>query len=200
MEIDTLLQALRDLPLWVLFAVLFAGTFLEYVVPPFPGDTVVVAGAALFTALGWPMWPVFVTVTLGAVAGSAASWWVGRAVARRGLDRLTPRTRVAVTLLLDRFDRHGPVYLVVNRFLAGVRTFFFVAAGMMDYRLGIVLFWSTVSSLIWNGCLLALGRFLGGTVEALTQVMRDYNLAVGVVIVAILTGVGWNVWRAVRTV
>lgn len=197
---DTILQQLRELPLWVVYAVLFGGTFLEYVLPPFPGDTVVVAGAALVTAFGWPLWPVFATVTAGAVAGSAASWWVGRAIARRGIERLKPRTRAAVSLLLARFDRHGPIYLVVNRFLAGVRTFFFIAAGMMGYRLGVVLFWSTVSSVIWNAGLLALGRFLGGNAQALEHVLIEYNLVVGAVIIGILATVGWHVWRTVRAV
>lgn len=198
MDLDNVLQYLRDLPMWVVYAVLFGGTFLEYILPPFPGDTVVVAGAALVTAFGWPMWPVFAAVTLGAVAGSAASWAVGRMVARRGLERLNPRARKAIALLLARFDRHGPMYLVVNRFLAGVRTFFFVAAGMMGYRLGVVLFWSTVSSVIWNACLLTLGRFLGGNANALERVLIEYNLIVGAVLVAVLATVGWHVWRTVR--
>lgn len=203
--LETILRTIEAMPPLLGFMVLFAGTVIEYVFPPFPGDTVVVAGAALVAAFDWPLWPVFTAVTAGSVAGSTVAWAVGRAVARRekvragdGDPALHGRAHRAVHRLVAGFERHGPWYLVLNRFMPGVRTFFFVAAGMVDLPLRVVLFWSSISAAAWNAALIWLGLKLGDNIETLDVMVSRYNrlvmpLVIGVVMVAV-----WRSWRAVR--
>src|SRR5512132_4320144 len=65
--------------------VLLVASFVEYVFPPFPGDTIVLLGAwyAVHGALSWPA--AFLAVTAGAVIGAALDWTIGRAL-RPSLD------------------------------------------------------------------------------------------------------------------
>lgn len=181
-----------DLPAWLelvlrwppvaVYALLCAGALVEYVVPPFPGDTVVVAGAVLVGAHGWSVGPVWLAVCAGTVAGAALDLALGRHLAGGPLERLSPRARDAVDTLVAGFRRWGPMLLAVNRFLPGIRPLFFVAAGVAGMRTGPVLGWALVSASLWNALLVALGVALGQRLDRLASVLSQYQLAVGVLI------------------
>ena len=191
------LQTLAALPPAAAWGMLAMGAFLEYVFPPFPGDTVVVAGAALAGALGWHPAPAFVAVTAGAVLGSAAATAAGRWAAPR-LEQLSPGQRAAVDSLVDGLRTHGAWYLALNRFVPGVRGLFFVAAGIVDLPWPVVLGWSTVSALAWNTLLFGLGWALGSNIETLDFVVRTYAMGVGAVVMIAVAGLLWRAWRAAR--
>ncbi len=192
MDLTGLLETLRAWPPAWTYAALFAGALVEYVFPPLPGDTVVVAGAVVVGAFGWSLAPVFAVVTAGAVLGAALDFALGRWLLRTGrLGRLGPGKRRAIQGLVERFRRHGAAYLAVNRFLPGVRAFFFLAAGLAGLRWGPVLLWSTVSAVAWNAVLVGLGYGLGANLDALEGLLSTYQglawgLIAGVVLVLLV--------------
>ncbi len=200
MDLTAALEFLNSLPPESAYAVLFLAALIEYVFPPFPGDTVVVAGTALVTAFAWPLAPVFVAVTLGAIVGGGMDFAVGRWLVRTGaVARMSPRRRKIVDSLVSRFERYGSIYLAINRFVPGVRAFFFVAAGLAGLRAGPVLFWAFISATAWNGLLVGLGIAVGGNVDTLGLWVSRHNLLVGVVVAAV---VGWllvQTWRDLRS-
>jgi len=201
MDLQVALDSLASMPPELAYAALFTGAFVEYVFPPFPGDTVVVAGVALVVAFGWPLPPVFAAVTLGAAAGGLCDFAVGRWAARSGtVERMGPKKRAAIALLVSRFDRWGPAYLAINRFVPGVRALFFVAAGLAGLRTAPVLFWALVSATAWNALLVGLGIAVGGNVDALAVWVGRHNLWVGITVTLIVVVVGYRTWAAVREV
>jgi len=173
------------------FLCLMVASFIEYVFPPFPGDTVLLLGGVLVAASGWS--PVFVisAATFGAVLGSWIDFELGRWIRRRpsttfarflrrrGLDR-------AVRKVVSRFERHGSVYIAINRFLPGIRGFFFVAAGMANLPLRSVLLWGTLSALAWNAFVLTMGFVLGGNLDAVQTFFERYTLVAWGLIAAIV--------------
>lgn len=200
MDPVALLEALRQLPPWVVYAILVGGALLEYVFPPFPGDTVVVVGAALVAAFGWSVGWVFVAVTAGAVLGSALGWAVGAWLRETGrVEQLGPKKRRAVALVVGRFEEYGAAYLALNRFLPGVRSLLFVAAGLAGLRLPVVLAWSALAASLWNGLLIGIGVALGGNVERIAALVQRHNVVAGVLVVLVVTIVVWRTWKAVNT-
>lgn len=199
MDLEAWLETLRQLHPAVVYGALVAGALIEYLVPPFPGDTVVVAGAALVGAFGWPVLPVLAAVTGGAVLGTWIDFAVGRWLVTSGrLDRLSPRNRAVIDDLVQGFERRGAAFLVTNRFVPGVRALFFVAAGVAGLRLRTVLLWSLVSAGLWNGLLVAGGLLLGANVERLADLVERYTLVAGGVVALVLVAVTWRavrVWR-----
>src|SRR5699024_9356965 len=130
---------------------------IEYIIPPFPGDTVTVVGAVLIPAAGWPWWGVFAAVVVGSLAGASFNWWLGDWVSRTGdkktwIHRFLQReaVRPRVDALLERFERHGSIYIVLNRFIPAFRAFFFLAAGMARLKLWKVLLFAALSAAMWN--------------------------------------------------
>ena len=180
--------------------ILFASSFIEYVFPPFPGDTVTLFGAFLAANFEWSVPLVFAVVTLGSLAGSAADYGLGRRLAKTPVDQLTGRKKKArekVQPLLEKFEKHGAVYVVVNRFLPGIRAFFFIAAGMARLPLWKVLLWGAVSAAAWNALIIAVGFAIGKNWDRLLGLLRTYTTGAWILIGAVVVGliVRWLVKR-----
>ncbi len=180
-------------------------SLLEYLFPPFPGDTVTVAGAVLVVTSDLSLPAAFAAVLAGSLVGSAIDFHVGVALARwrrRGLppdgslDGRLVRTRWVRQALdgADRasrtFARWGEAAIVVNRFLPGVRAFLFVAAGMGGMRFGRVMAWAAASALLWNALLVGAGVVLGANLERIDAFFRAWGrgawLAIGLVAAVLL--------------
>jgi membrane-associated protein len=180
------------------WGVLCLSALVEYVFPPFPGDTVTLFGAFLITAKGWSFVAVLLSVLLGSGAGAMIDFRFGKWLKKRELATPGKRRemRARINRLVDRFHRHGEVFIIVNRFLPGVRALFFVAAGMAGMRPGRVLLWATVSALLWNLLLIALGSLLGANFEELVAFMATYSHFVWAIIALLLAA--WlvkSLWR-----
>jgi len=194
MDLGAAIETLRGLPDAVVLAVLFGGSFIEYVVPPVPGDTIVVAGTVLVAAFGWHWAPVLAVVTLGAIAGAVADFVIGRWLVKSGrVDRMGEGTRKTVDKIVAQMRKRGAVYLAVNRFLPGIRAFFFVAAGIAGLRFWKVILWSTISALAWNIMLVAIGFAVGKNVDDLELFLTRFSF-VGwglIAAMAVYFGVKW---------
>lgn len=195
----------------VTLLVLALASLVEYIVPPFPGDTVTVAGAVLVVTSGLSLPGMFIATLAGSLAGAAIDFRVGVLLARSN-DIDAPPTRFASRLArsslvrqaLDgaerssrAFARWGEVAIVLNRFLPGIRAFLFVAAGMGGMRFGRVMFFAGISALLWNALLVAAGVALGANLDRIQSAFQAFGLVawivVGLVVAALL--VRWVIRR-----
>jgi membrane protein DedA with SNARE-associated domain len=169
---------------------------IEYVFPPFPGDTVVLFGAFLVTRHGWSLPLVFLVVMAGSGVGAMADFafgvWLGRSQGGglRGFLLGPVERQRKIEGLLDAFRRHGEAYIAINRFLPAVRALFFVAAGMARLRAGRVLFFSLASAAAWNTLIIGAGFAVGKSWEGIERFFRLYTTlawaALGAVAVVLL--------------
>lgn len=161
-----------------------ASAMIEYVFPPFPGDTITLFAAVLITGYNWSFAAVFGAVMAGSLAGSMAAFYFGGWLERRRARRSgTPHP--TVERLVGQFRRYGAGYLVINRFLPGIRAVFFLAAGMAGMRPAAVLFYSAISAAAYNLALIALGSLLGANFDTLLGWVKQYTLAVWAILGAI---------------
>jgi membrane protein DedA with SNARE-associated domain len=176
--------------------VLFLSSLIEYVFPPFPGDLVTLFGAYLVVQGLWSF-PFAMTLTVGgSLVGSVIGYGFGRWLAGRverlpseaSLRRWTPLTREKFMLLTARFERHGAAYIAINRFLPGIRAFFFVAAGAARMKLWKVLFFALLSALAWNGLILGVGYSVGANWERLRSLFASYTTVVWIALGGLLIG------------
>ena len=175
------------------FALLGASALLEYLFPPIPGDTITLFGAVLISAFGWSWAGILAVILAGSFGGAASNFAIGRRMRARGHRR--PR----IDKVVARFERHGPAYLLVNRFIPGVRAVAFIAAGMSGMRGSHVILYGGISVVLWNSLLIGIGSAVGANWETLGRWLRAYNTWVWVVLgsVAVLF-IGWRLvlrWR-----
>ncbi|WIG93120.1 DedA family protein [Myxococcus sp. SDU36] len=188
--IDQLISALGPLGLLVLGL----AAMLEYVVPPFPGDTITLLGGvyAVRGAQSWVL--VFLVVTVGSVAGAAINYAVGHWLAKR-FDAHPERSFIGITharlaQVQARMRVNGPWLLLVNRFLPGIRGLIFVAAGASRMPRFNALALGAVSAMAHTGLVLGLGAAVGGNLERLTALVTRYQYAVVGLVVIGAIGVG----------
>jgi membrane protein DedA with SNARE-associated domain len=91
------------------------------------------------------------------------------------------------------------MYLVLNRFVPGIRSLFFVAAGLAGMRRPAVMLFAGISALLWNLGLFALGAAVGHNLDALERWVRTYTLAsVALLVGAVVLWLAYAWWRRRR--
>jgi membrane protein DedA with SNARE-associated domain len=169
-------------------AILFLGSLIEYVFPPFPGDTLVVLGAwyAVNGKISWPF--AFLAVTAGAVVGAWIDYRIGVALGaalERGAMRRGPITLEHVRRVEAGYARFGAWFLLANRFLPGIRAFLFVGAGAARLPVGKVLLWGGISAAAWNALLLLVGAYLATNLSEFVGWLERYTAFAWVVMAVI---------------
>jgi membrane protein DedA with SNARE-associated domain len=186
------------------YGLLALGAGLEYIVPPVPGDLVVLLGAFLVGRHAWSATLVWSAVLMGSVIGLSVDYAFGVWVAHRDSrwrqrypwwGRLGPS--------IDRFDQFyrkwGALCIVANRFVPALRAMFFVAAGMAGIRYWKVLVLGLVSAVLWNLLLFSAGLSVGYNWSRLRSLLGTYSrLAWGAAIVAILVALVVFLYRRRR--
>lgn len=135
------------------YAVVFGGVFLENTGLPVPGETMLLAGAAL-AQYGWLSLPrVILTAIVAAILGDNLGFgigrWCGRGLAERygGVVGLTP-ARLAQ---FDRFfHRHGGRTVFIARFITGLRVFGALLAGASGLRWTTFLLYNAAGAVVWS--------------------------------------------------
>ena len=157
-QLDTLMRALGA---WG-YPGLGLAALVEYLFPPFPGDTLVVLGGAWAGRGEHSLWGALVALTLGSLVGMSLTWRLGRGLAgrlktapesARVLGLPVGQIRKTQTLMREK----GGWLLLFNRFLPSFRSVLFVAAGASEVPLGRTLLLGGVSSLAFNALLLGAG-------------------------------------------
>ncbi len=194
---DTWLHAVGPLA----YVALFLAALLEYVFPPFPGDTVVLLGGVYAVRGEKPWLLVFLAVTAGSLVGAALAYGLGLKLGHRYGDKPGFAERhPELHRLQEKMRARGMWLIAFNRFMPGVRGPLFAAAGAARLPFGRVMLWGAFSALVWNALIMAVGIALGGNAERLERVVQDYNrvalAAVGGAVALFLVRQVWRMRRA----
>lgn len=170
------------------YGVVFLGVFLENAGVPVPGETVLLAGAALARfgrlSLAW----VIVTAIGGATLGDNLGFFIGRHGGRALVER--HGSKIGLTPgLLRRFDayfeRHGAKTVFIARFVTGLRVFGAVLAGGSGLPWRKFLFYNATGAITWATAVAAAGYSLAFSWETLERWIGRSGVIALVVIAAV---------------
>jgi len=173
------------------YAVLVVSSLTEYIFPPFPGDTVTLFGAFLIAARQWSFVAVFCSVTAGSVIGASIDYLIGKKFGEKSDKTETPELfRKGSTVLTedrykyikDKFDKYGAYVIILNRFMPGIRAFFFVVAGMTGMKFFAVQFFNLVSVILWNLLIIWTGFLVGDNWDGLLNIFSLYSKIFGIIL------------------
>lgn len=199
--IEELLRWLQESEGPLAYLVLALAGAIEYVLPPFPGDTVTLFSTVLAGSAGYGLGLVYVCLTVGAIAGSLIAYafggWIGRHEERWPRFLRTPRNVGRIEALLERFRRHGAAYLAINRFLPAFRSLFFVTAGMAGLPVWKVVVFGGLSAAAWNLLIIAVGWAVGNNFDALRDIYDQYTFwSLAAVAALVCALVARHLWRS----
>ncbi len=161
---------------WLVFGLVF----LESMGLPFPGETVLLTGAAFAAAGKLSIVEVYLGSALGGLGGGLAGYAIGRSGVLAWLRRRgATGGRVAESLGRAHafFERHGGKSLLIGRFIALVRSFVFIAAGAAGMRLLPFAVWDAVGATLWSAVFAALGYEFGHNLPRLEHAVGAAGLA-----------------------
>jgi membrane protein DedA with SNARE-associated domain len=174
--------------------VLFVGA--EGVGVPLPGETALLAAAALAARGHLSIIGVMVASAIGVAAGGSGGYWIGRSagqvvVARYGRwAGITPQR-------LDRtrqfFAVHGTHAILVARFVPIVRILAGLVAGITEMPFAQFAVYNAVAGVIWSLLFGCLGYLFGRNLPLLEHRLGEGALVIGALMA--IVGLAFLAWR-----
>lgn len=166
------------------YLILFAVIFLEtgFVVTPFlPGDSLLFAAGTFAAAKSLNLAWLIVVLSLAAVLGDTANYWIGHFIGPRVFSQ--EKTRFFKKEYLERthrfYERYGAETIIIARFVPIIRTFapFVAGIGRMSY-------WKFISYNVIGGVgwvvLLVMSGYLFGNIPV---IRRNFGLVIIAIII-----------------
>src|SRR5580765_243678 len=188
------------MPAWLLdlfasygYAVVFAGVFLENMGLPVPGETALLAGAALAHFGQLSLGRVIATAIAAAILGDNLGFFIGRHGGRGIAERHGWRIGLTPDRLreFDRFfQRHGPKTVFAARFITGLRVVGALLAGGSGMKWPQFLFFNATGAVVWCTAVAVAGYSLAYSWATLERWVGRSGL-VALVLVAAVGIIGW---------
>jgi membrane protein DedA with SNARE-associated domain len=165
--------------------------------PLIPDETILVlSGIAVHRGQLLPAATIAAGVA-GSLCGITVSYVLGRTGAIYALERFEPLRRWVARHLpqVERwFERYGKWTLFFGYFIAGVRHFTALAAGLSKLRVRTFMLYAYPGGVVWVVCFVAIGYYLGAEWEKLAR-RFDRGALIVAGIVAVIAIAGWYLRR-----
>jgi membrane protein DedA with SNARE-associated domain len=183
------------------YLIVILGVMLEGVGIPLPGETVLITAGALAHRGSLTLWETMVMGSLGAVMGGQAGYFVGRFGGRPFVLRwgryvfITPERLGRAESF---FERHGGKAIFFARFIAGLRVFGALVAGMSRMSWGKFTLYSVLGGVVWATAAVALGYLLWASLGLVEHWIGRISLLLAAVLVLVVI-LRWLYRKAMRT-
>ena len=174
---------------WIVFiAGLFS--FLENLFPPLPSDVIVLAASGLLSRSGFNSIILFLICSVLSTLGFMTLYFIGvwledRFIGNRTLPFVKKKS---LEKAHHWFEKLGFQLILINRFFPGIRSVIALFSGINRLHRIKVLWFSFISSMLWNGFLIYLGKGLGTNWNKITEYLsrQTYGLTITATIVFII--------------
>lgn len=166
---------------------------------PLPGETAVVVAAAFAARGSLNIFGVVLSTTIGTILGGSGGYWIGRAGGRGLLERYGHVLRMDQKRLARTeayFDRHGVKTVFFARFVALLRIFGSLMAGVAHMPFPTFSVVNAVGGLLWAGAFSALGYVFGRNLHKLDDYLGEVGIALSVLVVLGYVFYRWRESRA----
>ena len=173
----------------VIYAIIAASAFIENIFPPYPSDTIILAGAYMAGQGNLSYIPLFIAATIGGLAGAMILYSLGYVKGRSyfvkydkayfKLDNLTKIERW--------FTRWGDYILIISRFIAGVRSIIAVAAGIGKVPPARMTVFSAISFALWYLFLIGGMYLLKSNWHKLVEIIKTYTIFLIIISAVVMT-------------
>jgi membrane protein DedA with SNARE-associated domain len=174
------------------FAIFFL-LMLGIVGPLIPDDTILVLSGIAIHRGHFHLGATIAVAYAGSLCGITLSYALGRTGAIYVLERLPPMERWVnrhLPQVQKWFERYGKWTLFFGYFIAGVRHFTALAAGMSKVRLKTFALYAYPGGLAWVVSFISIGYFLGAEWE---QIRHRFNRGASIA-AAVVAGIGLLTW------
>ena len=183
------------------YLVVFFGVMLESTGVPLPGETVLITAGVLVHRGVLDFGDALFFGILGAVVGDQVGYWVGRFGGRPFVLRwgryvfITPERLERAEAF---FERHGGKAVFFARFIAGLRVFGALVAGISRMPWGKFALYNVLGGTAWATAAVSLGYFLWASIGLVDHWVGRFSLLLVAVLVLVVI-LRWWYRKAART-
>ena len=162
---------------------LFAVSALDAIIPFVPSETSVIIAGVLAADGDLDLVLVILFAAAGAVTGDNASYWIGRKVGHRFVDRFfRGDRRKQVDWAHRQVQERGGYLIIIGRFIPGGRIVVTLSCGMLEMPWRRFIAFDVVAGLVWATYAAMLGYVGGRTFEhsPLKGFLLAFAVALGV--------------------
>lgn len=172
----------------MIYGALLLAAYLENVIPPIPGDSIVIFGAYLVGIGSIEFIPTLIMTTVGSLAGFLTFYAIGRYGGREFFENRKFKWFDSKRMSkIDKwFAKWGIWVIIVNRFLAGTRSVVSIFAGFANIGWLKVTVLAFVSSLVWNTILITAGYYAGNNWKSVEGALRNYSVIITIIIITVI--------------
>jgi membrane protein DedA with SNARE-associated domain len=184
-----------------LFAVALLVT-LEGIGLPLPGETAIVTAAAFAARGSLSAVGVAIAATIGSVLGGSAGYWIGRIGGRRLLVRHGHWIRLDAERLARTekyFARHGTKTVFFARFVALLRIFGSLMAGVAHMPFPTFSVVNLAGGFVWAGTFSVIGLVFGKNLSRLDDYIQEISIAIAVIVIGAIIVYWWRERRRERS-
>jgi membrane protein DedA with SNARE-associated domain len=168
------------------YLIVFFGVMLESAGVPIPGETILIAAGILAQQGRIDVGDAILFGILGAVVGDQIGYCVGREggrpfVLRWGRYVLITPERLAHAERF--FERHGGKAIFFARFVAGLRVFGALVAGISHMHWRTFFFYNSLGGAVWATAVVLVGYLLGGSLDLAERWMGRASILLGILLV-----------------
>ncbi len=161
---ESLTEQVSGSPWTYLF--LFAVAAIDAFIPLVPSETSVILAGVLASTGDLVLVFVILFAALGAIVGDNISYWIGRTLGHRLVDRFFKgERRKQVDWAHKQVQERGGYLIVIGRFIPGGRTAVTFSCGMLEMRWRRFIAFDIAAGLVWATYAALLGYVGGRTFE-----------------------------------
>ncbi|MFH1374035.1 MAG: DedA family protein [bacterium] len=184
---------------WI-YLIIVVACFIENILPPWPGDSFVVAAGALVGAARLDFVPALLSVVVGGMSSVMLVYFLGRKYGhdyfmRRDFKYFSASDIVKVEGYLKRW---GGVILIFSRFVVGFRSPLALVAGIGRYHAAKMLLYSLVSYLIFAVLLLYIAMMAVENLDRIGDFIVGYSRVILLVLAMMLAVYIFHRFRKLR--
>lgn len=151
--------------LWI-YVLLFTIIFVEtgFVVMPFlPGDSLLFVAGAIAAVGGMSLPTLMILLSIAAISGDALNYSAGRWAGKKVFSWENSHwfNKEAFNKTHEFYKKHGPITIVIGRFLPFIRTFTPFVAGVAQMYYPKFALYNVIGGLLWVCGLTTLGFLVG---------------------------------------
>lgn len=180
------------------YVFLFLVVALESLGVPLPGETALLASAALAASGRMDIAVVIILAAAGAIIGNATGYWIGRkggiALVRR-YGRLVRLSDARLARVRRYFERHGAKTVFFGRFIALLRTWAAVFAGVGEMPYLVFTVYNATGGIVWACVIGAIGYLFGRHLNRLESIVGDASWALAGGLALLIAAIWLWRWR-----
>jgi len=168
------------------YLIVFFGVMAESMGVPIPGETILIASGILVQQSKLDLGDVILFGILGAVMGDQIGYWLGRKGGRPFVLRWGRYVKITPERLTNAenfFARHGGKAVFLARFVAGLRVFGALVAGISHMHWRTFIFYNALGGAVWATAAVLVGYLLGGSLNLVERWMGRATVLIVVLLV-----------------